>query len=78
MLLKNVWNNVGVLIVRNVPASICNQCGEKFLYADVMKVLENIAVDAKRGTLNLRLLSLMMLPNWDGNLNEMRKNTVQK
>ena len=39
---------VGVLIVRNVPASICIQCGEKFISDDVMEILENIAVDARK------------------------------
>ena len=39
---------VGVLIVRNVPAHICNQCGEKFISDDVMKVLEKIAMDARK------------------------------
>ena len=35
----------GVLVVRNVPAPICNQYGEKFPSDDVMEVLEYIASD---------------------------------
>lgn len=32
-----------LFIVENVPVGICNQCGEKFLTAEVAKMLEKAA-----------------------------------
>lgn len=31
-----------IIIVKNVPSLVCNQCGEVFYENDVMKRLENI------------------------------------
>ena len=36
-----------VLIVKNVPANVCSQCGEEYINADVCKDLEKIERDAK-------------------------------
>jgi YgiT-type zinc finger domain-containing protein len=30
----------GVVVIRNVPASVCTTCGEEYLTADVMRELE--------------------------------------
>lgn len=37
----------GVVVVRNVPAKICKQCGEEWIDASVARSLENIVVSAK-------------------------------
>ena len=41
----------GVLVVRNVPALVCAQCGEEWIGDDVAAKLEALAEDARqRGT----------------------------
>lgn len=37
----------GVVVVRNVPAKICSQCGEEWIAASVARSLENIVLSAK-------------------------------
>lgn len=37
----------GVVVVRNVPAKICAQCGEEWIDASVARSLENIVLTAK-------------------------------
>jgi len=36
----------GVVVVRNVPAKICNQCGEEWIEEKVAKELEKIVENA--------------------------------
>jgi YgiT-type zinc finger domain-containing protein len=41
----------GVLVVRNVPALVCAQCGEEWIADDIAAKLEALAEDARqRGT----------------------------
>lgn len=37
----------GVVVVRNVPAKICNQCGEEWIENTVAKKLEKIVENAR-------------------------------
>ena len=37
----------GVVVVRDVPARICSQCGEEWIDASVARSLENIVLSAK-------------------------------
>jgi YgiT-type zinc finger domain-containing protein len=37
-----------VVVIRNVPASVCTTCGEEYVSADVMRSLET-AVDQAQG-----------------------------
>lgn len=37
-----------LLVVRHVPALICNQCGEEFVEGSTHERLEDLAVQAKR------------------------------
>ncbi|NEX21263.1 type II toxin-antitoxin system MqsA family antitoxin [Thiorhodococcus mannitoliphagus] len=36
----------GVVVVRHVPAQICDQCGEEWLHDDIAETLEAIVADA--------------------------------
>lgn len=38
----------GIVVIRNVPAVICSQCGEDWLTDDVAERLENIVKQAKK------------------------------
>lgn len=37
-----------LLVIKDVPAGVCQQCGEKYLSADVYKELENLAKEKSR------------------------------
>ncbi len=37
----------GVVVVRNVPASVCSQCGEALIAADIARELETIVDEAR-------------------------------
>ena len=39
---------VGVLVIRNVPISVCSKCGEKYITDLLMEVLENIVIKTKK------------------------------
>ena len=38
----------GVVVVRNVPASVCRQCGEALIGAETAKELEVIVAEARQ------------------------------
>lgn len=40
--------NYGVIVVREVPAMVCEQCGEEWIADDVASKLEEIASIAKK------------------------------
>ncbi len=51
-----------VLVVRNVPATVCNQCGEEWLDDSTVRELHQLTEEARqRGTL-LEVRSLASLP----------------
>jgi len=38
----------GVVVVRNVPAMVCEQCGEEWIGAETAKKLEGLTDEARR------------------------------
>ncbi len=48
----------GVVIVRNVPAFVCNQCGEDWIEDAVSQELEKIAARAKQQNSQLEMVSM--------------------
>lgn len=36
----------GLVIIENVPAGVCRQCGEQYYTADVVKAMEKLATEA--------------------------------
>lgn len=51
----------GVVVVRNVPADICKQCGEVFIPDDVAEVLERIANRAKENKVEIEFVTYEMV-----------------
>ena len=49
----------GVIVVRDVPAKVCNQCGEDWVGSDTAKKLERITGDAKRNRTLVNVLSMV-------------------
>ena len=47
----------GVVVVRDVPAQICSQCGEEWIDAQTAKVLEEIVNEAKGRASQVEVLS---------------------
>lgn len=43
----------GVVVIRNVPATVCSQCGEEWLSNEVTEKLENIVSEAKKQKLEI-------------------------
>ena len=48
----------GVVLVRNVPALICEQCGEAWISPDVAERLEEIVEDARERRQQVAVLAL--------------------
>jgi YgiT-type zinc finger domain-containing protein len=48
----------GVVVVRNVPAFVCTQCGEDWIDNPVSIELENIAERARRQGAQLEMVSM--------------------
>jgi YgiT-type zinc finger domain-containing protein len=49
----------GVVVVRSVPATICNQCGADWIEDHVAKQLESIVDDARKKGLQVEVTSLV-------------------
>ncbi|HHT9120771.1 MAG TPA: type II toxin-antitoxin system MqsA family antitoxin [Candidatus Hypogeohydataceae bacterium YC41] len=47
----------GVVVIRHVPASICTQCGEEWIEADVAKELERIVEMARKNKLEVEVVA---------------------
>ena len=47
----------GFLIVKNVPADICDQCGEVFIPDDVAAALEKTVEAARRSKAEIEIVS---------------------
>jgi len=47
----------GVVVVRDVPATVCGQCGEDWIEDKVAKQIENIVDDAKKKRLQVEVTS---------------------
>jgi YgiT-type zinc finger domain-containing protein len=48
----------GVVVVRNVPAFICTQCGEEWIDNPTSAQLESIAARAKQANTELEMVSM--------------------
>ena len=48
----------GLVVVRHVPAIICNQCGEEWIDNKIAKQLEDIVTEARQKKHQLEVLSL--------------------
>ncbi len=48
----------GVVVVRNVPAFVCSQCGEDWIDDKTAGKLETIAERAKKGNTQLEMVSM--------------------
>jgi len=47
----------GIVIVKDVPAKVCSQCGEVWISSDVASKLEKIVDLARKNHLQLELIS---------------------
>jgi len=47
----------GFLIVKNVPADVCGQCGEVFIPDDVAEALEKTVEAARRSKAEIEIVS---------------------
>ncbi len=48
----------GVVVVRNVKATICSQCGEEWIDNKTAQELENVVTDARRKRLQVEVTTL--------------------
>ena len=48
----------GVVVVRNVPASVCDQCGEAWIGAETAKKLEEATRDARNKGAQVEVVAL--------------------
>jgi YgiT-type zinc finger domain-containing protein len=47
----------GVVVVRNVPAQICAQCGEEWIGAETSRQLEQVVEDARKKQLQVEVVA---------------------
>ncbi len=45
-----------IVIVKDIPAQVCGQCGEPYFDGDVAKVIENLVNDAVRKGAEVEIL----------------------
>ena len=48
----------GVVVVRNVPATVCSQCGEEWIGADIARELERLVNEARQNRHEVEVVSL--------------------
>lgn len=48
----------GVVVLRNVPATVCSQCGEEWISDDIAAKIEDIVEDAKEKRSEVEVMSL--------------------
>lgn len=48
----------GVVVVRNVPATICDQCGEEWISTEAATKLETLVEEARRKKLQIEVVAL--------------------
>ena len=46
-----------IIIIKQVPADVCKQCGEKYFDNEVMKNLEKIIDDLKQATVEISVVN---------------------
>ena len=50
--------NTGVVVVRNIPAAVCSQCGEEWIDDATMQTIERIALRARQEKTQLEMVSM--------------------
>ncbi|MBC8204618.1 type II toxin-antitoxin system MqsA family antitoxin [bacterium] len=53
----------GVVVVRDVPAMVCDQCGEDWINSDTAKELERITDEARRKQTQVNIVSMSLEKN---------------
>lgn len=48
----------GVVVVRDVPAMVCDLCGEDWIGSDIAKEIERITDEAKRNRTQVNIFSM--------------------
>lgn len=48
----------GIVVVRNVPATLCDQCGEEWISSEVASQLERLVEEARRKKLQVEVVAL--------------------
>ena len=48
----------GVVVVRNVPATVCDQCGEEWIGAEIASELERLVEEARQSRRQVEVVSL--------------------
>jgi YgiT-type zinc finger domain-containing protein len=48
----------GVVVVRNVPATVCSQCGEEWIGAEIAGELERLVDEARQNRRQVEVVSL--------------------
>jgi len=48
----------GIVVVRNVPATVCSQCGEEWIGAEIARELERLVDEARQKRHQVEVLSL--------------------
>jgi len=48
----------GVVVIRNVPATVCSQCGADWIGDDIAERIEALVGDARRKRLQVEVMSL--------------------
>ena len=48
----------GVVVVRNVPATICDQCGEEWIGSEIARKLEKLVEEAREKKLLVEVTAL--------------------
>ena len=49
--------NNTIIIIKDVPANVCSQCGERYFDDDVMENLEKIIDDVKKISMEISIIS---------------------
>ena len=48
----------GVIVVRNVPATVCDQCGEEWIGSDIARKLEELTEEARQKGRQVEIVAL--------------------
>jgi YgiT-type zinc finger domain-containing protein len=48
----------GVIVVRNVPATVCDQCGEEWIGSDIAQKLEELTEEARQKGRQVEIVAL--------------------
>jgi YgiT-type zinc finger domain-containing protein len=49
------WGENLVAVIKNVPAGVCEVCGEQYFKAEIVKAMERVALSKKKPTETLKV-----------------------